>query len=395
MAECGRPGRRPPVSQLYFLHIPKTAGSSITRLLEDSWPAGALAPQRFVEELGASPAEEVGRYDVLAGHHGLLPVTERSLLITVLREPAERAWSHFQALRRIEPRRDGGELPSFDSFAAFIDDRLYQWMARDYQARWLAVAPEPEERLPLGLPPGVPPRDDDDLEQRALATLEDCALAGTAERLDDFVEALARLVGRPLTKPPRLNASPDGNGMPAEYADEVRARSTVDARLHALADEALDGTLATLPPLPREPEAELPYEHAMSDPLYGSGWHARLNPPDSGWHRWTGPDTRSQLRLPVRLAGAARLELSILSACDDEALQSLQISVQGRPLAHALEPQPLGVRAVADVELDPNAPLTVTLEVAHANHLVDAATGERSPDPAGLAVGTLAFRPRP
>jgi hypothetical protein len=133
----------------------------------------------------------------------------------------------------------------------------------------------------------------------------------------------------------------------------------------------------------------------MSDPLYGSGWHARLNTPDSGWHRWTGPGTRSQLRLPVRLAGAARLELAILSACDDEVLQSLQISVQGRPLAHALEPQPLGVRAVADVELDPNTPLTVTLEIAHTNHLVASATGERSPDPAGLAVGTLAFRPRP
>jgi hypothetical protein len=381
-------------SQLYFLHIPKTAGSSLTRLLEDSWPAGALAPQRFVEELGSSSAEDFCGAGLIAGHHGLLPVSERSLVITVLREPAERAWSHFQALGRLDPQWGAREVPSFDSFAAFIDDPLFQWMARDYQARWLAVAPQPEERRPVGLPPGVPPRDDGELEERALATLRSCALAGTAERLDDFAEALARLVGRPMTQPPRLNVSPERDGMSAEYTSEVRARSPVDVRLHATADEALDAALATLPPLPPDPEAELPYEHGMGDPLYGTGWHARLNGSESGWHRWTGPGTRAQLRLPVRLAGAARIELAILSACDDDALQSLQISVQDRALEHAVEPQPLGVRAVADVELDPRGPLTVTLEIAHTKHLVDAATGERSPDPAGLAVGTIAFRHR-
>jgi hypothetical protein len=382
------------VSQLYFLHIPKTAGSSLTRLLEDSWPAGALAPQRFVNELSAVPAEELGCYELVAGHHGVLPMGQRTRVITILREPAERAWSHYRAHQRLGVGWGRGDVPSFESFAAFIDDPLFQWMARDYQARWLAVAPEPEERRPVGLPPGVPPRDDADLEERALATLRSCALAGTAERLDDFVEALARLVGRPMMQPQWLNVSPERDGMPAEYADEVRARSPVDARLHAAADEALDAALATLPPLPPEPEAELPYEHDMSGPLYGSGWHARLNGSDGGWHRWTGPGTRSQLRLPVRLAGPARLELAILSACDDEAIQSLQISVRERTLEHALEPQPLGVRALADVELDPRTPLTVTLEIAHTKHLVDPATGERSPDPAGLAVGTVAFSPR-
>jgi hypothetical protein len=387
--------RCPPVSQLYFLHIPKTAGSSLTRLLEDSWPAGAVAPQRFVDELGDAPAEEFGRYQVIAGHHGLLPVTDRSVVFTVLRGPAERAWSHYLAHERLHTERRGGEVPSFGSFAAFIGDPLYQWMGRDYQARWLAVAPDPEQRRPVGLPPGVPPPDDDHLEQRALATLRRCALAGTAERLDDFVDALARLVGRPMAQPPRLNVSPDRDGMPAEYAQWVRSRSPLDARLHAAADEALDAALDTLPPLPPEPDGELPYEHSMRDPLYGTGWHARHHTPEAGWHRWTGPGTLSGLRLPVRLAGPARVELAILSACDDRALQPLRVSVQDRLLAHALEPQAMGVRAVADVELDPRKPLTLTLETGHTDHPVEPATGARSPDRAGVAVGTVVFRPRP
>jgi hypothetical protein len=142
------------VSQLYFLHIPKTAGSSLTRLLEDSWPAGALAPQRFVNELSAVPSEELGRYELVAGHHGVLPMGQRTRVITILREPAERAWSHYRAHQRLGVGWGRGDVPSFESFAAFIDDPLFQWMARDYQARWLAVAPEPEERRPVGLPPG-------------------------------------------------------------------------------------------------------------------------------------------------------------------------------------------------------------------------------------------------
>lgn len=85
--------------------------------------------------------------------------------------------------------------------------------------------------------------------------------------------------------------------------------------------------------------------------------------------------------------------MAILSACDDEAVQSLQVSVQDRPVAHSLEHRPLGVAAVADVHLDPRTPLTVALETAHTKHLPDSATGGGSPDPAGLAVGTVSFTP--
>jgi hypothetical protein len=123
----------------------------------------------------------------------------------------------------------------------------------------------------------------------------------------------------------------------------------------------------------------------MDAPLCGTGWHGRVHTPEAGWHRWTGPGLRSSVRFPLRLAGAARVCVEIVSACDDAAVASLQLTLQGRRLSHTLEPRRVGVAAVASAELDPERPLELELEVAHVRPMPD--------DPAGLAVGDIALLP--
>jgi hypothetical protein len=71
-----------------------------------------------------------------------------------------------------------------------------------------------------------------------------------------------------------------------------------------------------------------------------------------------------------------------VSACDDDAVRSLRIAVQGRPATHALEPRPVGVAAVAEVELAADSPLTVEVEISHTRG---------TPEPAGLAIGDIAL----
>jgi hypothetical protein len=358
-----------------------------------------MAPQRFVGELNALAPGELDRFPVVAGHHGLRPAREDTRVFTLLRDPALRAWSHYRALG---PEGWRGDVAphSFESFGAFLDDRVFGWMASEYQARWLAITPDATERSRIELPPGISDDgtvkvgiEDGELARRCSNTLRRCALTGTAERLDDFVAALGRLTGRRLAAPPRLNVGTQGDGLSPADAARVRAQSPVDVRLHAAADAALDHALETLPPLPPEREAALPHRYDMSEALLGTGWHARVHTPEVGWHRWTGPGTRSGLRLPVRLAGAAHLEVAVLSACDDAAVTSLRLSVQDRPVPHSLERRPIGVAAVADVELHRHRPLTLTVDVAHTRHLFDTATGGRSPDPAGLAIGSVSFTP--
>jgi hypothetical protein len=319
-----------------------------------------------------------GDHAVLAGHLGTLPVERAAQVITLLREPAARAWSHYRTI----PWK-GEPLP----FADFLEHPIYGWLARDYHAHWLTVPPDEAGWGPapgVALPAGV-----EAVAQHGVAgaarTLDRCALVGTTERAGEFAAALARLLGRRLPQLGRLNVGVGASSPPPREAELVRARSRVDLALYERAGRRLDTALRDLPTLPEDPPGELPYVYGMEEPLCGTGWHARVHTADAGWHRWTGPGLRSTLRLPVRLGGPARLALAIVSACDDNAVRSLRLTLQGRPLTHALEPRRTGVAAVADAQLDPSAPLELEVEVSHTRTL--------TVDPAGLAIGTLELTP--
>ncbi len=335
-------------------------------------------------QLGEAPAAAVwAGAEVISGHFGLLPLRVLEpppLVLCVLREPAARAWSHYRA------------LPGGMAFAKWLDDPVRGVNGRDYQARWLAV--ENAEwradgrRAGMQVPEGPEPAD---LGAAAAATLAGAAAVGTSERLGDLITVLERTLRRRLPAPAWINAG-DARELPAAEAALVRARSPVDVALHAEAERRLDAALAALPPLPDEPVVELPYEYGMAMPLAGHGFHARVHTEGAGWHRWTGPGTEAELRLPVRAAGAAVVRVALLAAVSDEVVRSLRIAVQDRPVAHDLKPAAAGVRVAATAVLDPRAPLTITLRVDHTAHLTGPG-GERSPDPAGLAVGSVRLAP--
>jgi hypothetical protein len=105
-----------------FLHIPKSAGSSIFAALEAALPPGSLAPQRsdaslFCDfehfellppearsQVAASPGEirSLGRYRAVSGHFSLptlLQITDASSICTVLREPRARLLSLYMYWR--------------------------------------------------------------------------------------------------------------------------------------------------------------------------------------------------------------------------------------------------------------------------------------------------------
>ena len=213
-------------------------------MLEDAWPAGEVRSVMRVEDY--DPAEDRA---VLAGHLGLLPRSPR--VVTLLREPAARAWSHYHAVRF------PGERPSF---ADFLEHPVYRWCGADYQASLLGIPPQPGEArqaaIDAGLPapPAVVARRDG-VAARAQRTLDECALTGTTERADEFVVALGRLLGRRLPPLQQINVRADAAEPPAAEAALVRERSRGDLALHEHAGRLLDAALRALPELPPEPLA--------------------------------------------------------------------------------------------------------------------------------------------
>jgi hypothetical protein len=84
-----------------FLHVPKTAGSTLRRIIERQHDASMILPlyeSDFGEELAAIPPQELDRLRIVMGHfyfgaHAYL--SRASTYITLLRDPIERVISHY------------------------------------------------------------------------------------------------------------------------------------------------------------------------------------------------------------------------------------------------------------------------------------------------------------
>lgn len=118
---------RPYINYFYFIHIPKTAGTTLRKILESRIEPHLVLPddysiQRFqglyppVKFLKRYDSREIQRYVFFRGHYhydyiSLMPRPCKS--ITILREPLGRAISHIQMMIRDNPLYKGMTLDEF------------------------------------------------------------------------------------------------------------------------------------------------------------------------------------------------------------------------------------------------------------------------------------------
>jgi hypothetical protein len=128
---------------------------------------------------------------------------------------------------------------------------------------------------------------------------------------------------------------------------ELMTRDLIDHYAHTVAEELA-------PPLPLEVQIGLLRQHyerrraergalralrfTFDRPVPGTGWYGVEYNPQHGTFRWTGPDRRSTLQLPLdRELAEARLALRcrVLLASRPSALKSLRFFVNDQPLPMA------------------------------------------------------------
>ena len=142
-------------SGIYFFHIPKTAGMSVWRFLEQLFPAAKVCPWWLWDQLITVPRSDLDQWDVFRGHFlsHLEPYLGRRLAtFTMLRDPVERTISHYYHVRR------GPEHPSHEhaqqmSLAEFCIHPATRHMVENYQAAYLAKAPRNPTAVAQGLGP--------------------------------------------------------------------------------------------------------------------------------------------------------------------------------------------------------------------------------------------------
>jgi hypothetical protein len=204
-----------------FIHIQKTAGSSITQMLERLFHPTQIAPERAVREALALPPSDrwphsapVRRFALIAGHYdypGLRSLGPDRFLLTFLRDPVKRVlslyyfWRSYD-LRRVAPSEThkGIECACERPLLEFLRARepMVQTMIDNAYVRRLtglgyfdpaadALAEDPEGAL-----------------RRALQALDDFGFVGLTERMDESLAVLGSLLEfTPPASSPQVNVS--------------------------------------------------------------------------------------------------------------------------------------------------------------------------------------------
>ena len=209
------------------MHIPKTAGTTLRKILGEAFPGnvfpspGALSANngeypRFAEL--QNQRDLVGRHRFVMGHYRLpqiLRLFPDRQIITILREPFARTVSvigHHWRVHGIPPK------------ALLKDARFINNEIGDQQTRFLA-----------GQPSGWTGRYSEDMVQQALQNLERVKIVGIQERFSQFI---AR-VDRELHMPAQTNLDRRDNSgtmnlirQLAPYAEQIRERIAGDLELY-------------------------------------------------------------------------------------------------------------------------------------------------------------------
>ena len=216
-----------PQKKLYFLHIPKTAGTSVSNVLL------RVATEKNLEMVGPILLDHLAqrpnweKSDLLVGHLGLLPLDFRYKYFTVLRDPIERLYSHYCHVYRdpihYHHKILAGEELNFEEY--LLDQRFYN-LNYNMQARYLSVRPKLDnsgrEMIFAQKAFEFENSSQSDINfDLAIRTLENALCVGNSSNLSQLGKFFEKRFGIPNIKFPFLNSNP-GNRKKFTY-NEIQA----------------------------------------------------------------------------------------------------------------------------------------------------------------------------
>lgn len=379
--------------QLCLLHIPKTAGSTLTALMDTNFHVHEIFPGTCI---GDCSPNELARYRLFRGHYDyhinrFFP--KPLVFTTMLREPIERVISLYEFWKR-DVERGGGvgdrrersddlRRASLEGLEGFVchSDPWVRLRTCNRQTRQIAIGVGGIKTNPSE---GIP---DDELLDMAKQHLDECVFWGLTERFQESIFLMAYVFGwypvadyqnlrvakRKLRKDSVdsrvLQRLQEANQLDIALYDYAQARfqELYSQMLHELQSPQAPNSLTSsqveqletqqvtpqqridylLPVLEahyerryekqqREPLES--YDFNCLQPLHGTGWHRR-NGKKNGViitdtpFRWTGPSTVSTMDLPLDARDDRFIRIYIINAITPEVLDSLQVQINGHEVA--------------------------------------------------------------
>ena len=109
---------------LYFLHIPKTAGTSLIRILDNHFDHNSILPQQKWDDLLQNMPKDFSKIRLVRGHYGygihrVLP--KKPIYITMLREPTSWIISWYEHLMGAVSNKNPRIMKFFSGDESLID----------------------------------------------------------------------------------------------------------------------------------------------------------------------------------------------------------------------------------------------------------------------------------
>jgi len=240
---------------LYYLHIPKTAGTSLISFLDTQFDQSQICPAQLLPELFQLGSDTLSNYNFFRGHlwFGLDRFVGNDLnYITMLRDPVQRTISWYSHVKR-EPNayRHDRVVNENWSLLDFVTDKETQWDMVNAQTLFLAADLD-FDRLskdPVGYGRAViqdyaTRNKDRTLLDLAKSRLEKFMFFGIAEQMNQSLQMLSHTLDvYPHFSRQKLNVSenrPAGNELSSDAIHAIREITSLDQELYDWAVETFE-----------------------------------------------------------------------------------------------------------------------------------------------------------